>query len=145
MNTMQNPWFLEVGHHLKIARAAEVLYISQPVVSYQIKAMEEELGVQLFTRSNRSVALTEAGAYLYNRLGPISRQLGEVVSTAKAIQERERSVIMILVRRLTDYADLTRPIKHFSESHPSVQVDIFPPNDGNACKMLLSGEIQLAF
>lgn len=145
MNTMQIACFLEVGHHLNFARAAETLYISQPVVSYQIKSMEEELGIRLFTRSNRSVALTEAGTYLYTRLGSISRQLGEAVSVAKAIQDRERSIILLLVRRLTDYSSLTQTIKKFSESHPSTQVDIFPQSNEGTCKLLLGGEIQLAF
>ena len=145
MNTTQISCFLEVARQLSFARAAESLYSSQPVVSYQIKSLEEELGLKLFTRSNRAVALTEAGTYLYTRLGPISRQISESVTVAQAIQSRERSIILLLVRRLTDYADLTRPIKHFSESHPSVQVDIFPPSDSSTCKLLLSGEIQLSF
>lgn len=145
MNTMQIACFLEVAHHLSFARAAETLYSSQPVVSYQIKSLEEELGIKLFARSSRSVALTEAGTYLYTRLGPISRQLGEAVSVAKAIQDREHAVIQLLVRRLTDYSSLTDTIKAFSELYPTAQVDIFGPSDDSTCKLLLAGEIQLAF
>lgn len=145
MNTMQIACFLEVAHQLSFARAAETLYSSQPVVSYQIKSLEEELGIKLFVRSSRSVALTEAGTYLYTRLGPISRQLGEAVSVAKAIQDREHAVIQLLVRRLTDYSSLTRTIKAFYDLHPTAQVDIFGPSDDSTCKLLLTGEIQLAF
>lgn len=145
MNTMQIACFLEVAHHLSFARAAETLYSSQPVVSYQIKSLEEELGIKLFARSSRSVTLTEAGTYLYTRLGPISRQLGEAVSVAKAIQDREHAVIQLLVRRLTDYSSLTSTIKAFSSLYPTAQVDIFGPSDDSTCKLLLTGEIQLAF
>lgn len=146
MNTTQISFFLEVARKLSFARAAEALYCSQPVVSYQIKSLEEEIGVRLFTRNNRSVALTEAGMYLYTRLGPIDGQISEAVSVAKAIQDRERSIILLLVRRLTDYSALTRTIKDFSDSHPSAQVDIFTKSgDDNVCKLLLSGAIQLAF
>ena len=145
MNTTQISCFLEVARQLSFARAAETLYSSQPVVSYQIKSLEEELGLKLFTRSNRSVALTEAGTYLYTRLGPISRQISESVSVAQAIQNRERSIILLLVRRLIDYSSLTHTIKDFTDSHPSTQVDIFTQNDDGACKLLLSGKIQLAF
>lgn len=91
------------------------------------------------------MALTEAGTYLYTRLGPISRQLGEAVSVAKAIQDREHAVIQLLVRRLTDYSSLTDTIKAFSEVYPTAQVDIFGPSDDSTCKLLLAGEIQLAF
>lgn len=145
MNTTQISCFLEVARQLSFAKAAEVLYSSQPVVSYQIKSLEEELGLKLFTRNSRSVALTEAGTYLYTRMGPISRQLSEAVSVAQAIQNRERSILLLLVRRLIDYSSLTRTIKDFSDSHPSTQVDIFAQSDSSACKLLLSGKIQLAF
>lgn len=145
LNTTQISCFLEVARQLSFARAAESLYSSQPVVSYQIKSLEEELGLKLFTRSNRAVALTEAGTYLYTRLGPISRQISESVTVAQAIQSRERSIILLLVRRLTDYSNLTRTIKDFSDTHPSTQVDIFTQNDTGTCKLLLSGKIQLAF
>lgn len=146
MNTTQISCFLEVAQQLSFARAAEALYSSQPVVSYQIKSLEEELGVRLFSRNNRSVALTEAGTYLYTRLAPISRQLSEAVTVAQAIQDRERSVILMLVRRLADYSSLTGTIKDFSDAHPSTQIDIISrPGDDNVCKLLHSGAIQLAF
>lgn len=146
MNTTQISCFLQVAQQLSFARAADALYSSQPVVSYQIKSLEEELGVKLFTRNNRSVSLTEAGTYLYTRMGPISHQLSEAVAVAKAIQDRERSVILMLVRRLADYSSLTETIKDFSDSHPSTQIDIVSqPGDDNVCKLLHSGTIQLAF
>lgn len=146
MNTTQISCFLQVAQQLSFARAADALYSSQPVVSYQVKSLEEELGIKLFTRNNRSVALTEAGTYLYTRLGPISHQLSEAASVAKAIQDRERSVILMLVRRLVDYSSLTRTIKDFSHSHPSTQIDIISrPGNDNVCKLLHSGTIQLAF
>lgn len=145
MNTTQISCFLEVARQLSFARAAESLYSSQPVVSYQIKSLEEELGVKLFARNNRTVTLTEAGTYLNTRLIPLSRQLEEAVSIAKAIQGREQTMILVLVRRLTDYANLSTAIKIFSEAHPQAHVDIYPQLEGNTCKLLFSGEIQLSF
>lgn len=145
MNTTQISCFLEVARQLSFVRAAEVLYSTQPVVSYQIKSLEEEMGVKLFTRNNRTVTLTEAGLYLNARLGPLSRQIEEAVSVAQAIQSRERTMLMILVRRLTDYSNLSAAIKLFMEEHPKAQVDIYPQSESNTCKLLFSGEVQLAF
>ena len=53
--------FIEVARQLNFARAAETLYISQPAVSRQIHALENELGVRLFDRTRHVVALTSAG------------------------------------------------------------------------------------
>lgn len=59
--------FIEVARQLNFARAAETLYISQPAVSRQIHALENELGVRLFDRTRHVVALTSAGESFYPR------------------------------------------------------------------------------
>lgn len=145
MNTMQVSCFLEVAKQLSFVRAAEVLYSTQPAVSYQVKALEEELGIKLFDRTNRTVTLTEAGVYLYSRLTPLAHQLQESISVAQAIQAREHTMLILLIRRLTDYSNLSKAIKLFIEAHPQAQIDIYPQAEANACKLLFSGEVQLAF
>lgn len=61
MNTFQLTCFLTVAETLSFARAAELLHVTQPAVTHQIKVLEQELGVQLFFRSTRSVLLTTEG------------------------------------------------------------------------------------
>jgi DNA-binding transcriptional LysR family regulator len=53
--------FWAVAKHLSFRRAAEEVYLSQPAVSLQIKALEEEVGLQLFDRSGSHISLTAAG------------------------------------------------------------------------------------
>lgn len=60
-------YFTVVAQELNITRAAEKLNMSQPPLSNQIKALEEELGVQLLIRGNRHLTLTEEGALLLRR------------------------------------------------------------------------------
>ncbi|MGI9075518.1 MAG: LysR substrate-binding domain-containing protein [Bryobacteraceae bacterium] len=54
--------FLAVAEHLSFRRAAEALYLSQPALSLQVRALEEELGFPLFLRDRRTVSLTAAGS-----------------------------------------------------------------------------------
>lgn len=61
MNTTQLSCFVEVASTLSFSRAAEHLHLSQPAVSHQVKALENELGVDLLVRSTRSVRLTDEG------------------------------------------------------------------------------------
>ncbi|WP_159721521.1 LysR family transcriptional regulator [Enterococcus sp. CSURQ0835] len=60
-------YFLTVAREKTISRAAEVLHLSQPTLSKQLKELEAELGVKLFERGNREITLTADGIYLQNR------------------------------------------------------------------------------
>ena len=62
-------FFLTVAREESFSRAAETLFLSQPTLSRQIKDMEDELGVRLFTRTNRNVILTPEGQRLFQTLG----------------------------------------------------------------------------
>lgn len=61
MNVFQMECFLAVAENLNFARAAEQLHVTQPAVTQQIHALEKELNVKLFTRTTRTVKLTEQG------------------------------------------------------------------------------------
>lgn len=81
MNLNRLQCFAAVAEELHFHKAAERLHMAQPPLSRQIRVLEEELGVTLFNRSTRTVALTEAGRLLY----PDVRKL---LLDAKAIERR---------------------------------------------------------
>lgn len=145
MNSTQITCFLEVAKSLSFVRAAEALYTTQPVISYQIKSLESELAVQLFTRNNRNVTLTAAGEYLYTQFEPIHQKIREIVGIAQEIQNQEQPGLVLLVRRLVDYSCLTRTIKVFSDNYPLVRVDILTHNEHRTHNLLTSNQIQMAF
>lgn len=59
--------FLEIAREGSMTAAAEVLHVSQPALSKQMKDLENELGQELFRRGSRSVSLTDAGTLLRRR------------------------------------------------------------------------------
>ena len=67
MNVRQLRFFLQIAELGSVTRAATFLHIAQPALSRQIQQLEDELGVTLFQRSDRGVALTDAGALLRDR------------------------------------------------------------------------------
>ncbi|MEO7404936.1 MAG: LysR substrate-binding domain-containing protein [Burkholderiales bacterium] len=89
MNIRQLHYFLQIAELKSFTRAAAVLHIAQPALSRSIRGLEEELGVPLFLRSERGVALNEAGALLKDRaadlLAGFAQLRDEVAAQAKEL------------------------------------------------------------
>ena len=72
------PCFMVAADKQNFTRAAESLFYSQAYVSKQIAELEAELGTSLFIRKNKSVELTEAGQFLYDRAGHINNEISQL-------------------------------------------------------------------
>jgi len=83
MNFYQLAYFKKVAETNSISRAADTLLITQPAVSRQIKALEDELGERLFDRIGKKVYLTRAGEVLYAHVGRILRSVEEAKIAVK--------------------------------------------------------------
>jgi acetyl esterase/lipase len=77
--------FVAVAEELNFSRAAERLYLSQPALSRQIRALERVVGCDLLHRSTRHVALTLAGEALLDRARPVLAALDEAVAAAQSV------------------------------------------------------------
>ena len=80
-------YFLAVAEDLHFRKAAERLFISQPGLSRQIKQMEDDLGIKLFERHNRKVALTKPGKYLQKELAKNLKNLEHIFKHAKLLND----------------------------------------------------------
>ena len=77
--------FVAVAEELNFGRAAERLYITQPALSRQIRALEELLGCELLRRSTHRVELTIAGEALLDRVRPVLREVDAAVSAVQSL------------------------------------------------------------
>lgn len=88
-------YFKMVANELHFRRAAEKLFISQPPLSRQIKELEDELGVLLFTRKNKQVALTDAGKYFKKETDALFARLEESKTKVRQIHRGQSGELMI--------------------------------------------------
>jgi len=82
--------FSAAARHLSFSRAAEEMHLSAPAVSMQIKELEEELGLALFLRSGRKVALTPAGDTFRVHADKVLSSLLEAETAMKTIRDAKR-------------------------------------------------------
>ncbi len=135
--------FLSASKHMSFTRAAEELHISAPAISLQIKEMEDDMGVHLFTRENRKVALTSAGEYflLY------ARRVSSTLNEANTMMERFRGTqfrhLKIGMVSTAEYF-LPQMLAEFKKDYPNLQVRIEIRNRPQLIELLRDGEIDIA-
>jgi DNA-binding transcriptional LysR family regulator len=116
--------FLCIAQHLNFTRAAVELGLTPSALSHSLRALENRLGVRLFNRTTRSVALTEAGARLYARLKPAFRDIDDALEDLNNFRDKPSGNLRITAGRqacelvllpiasefLQDYADISLEI-----------------------------------
>ncbi len=88
-------YFLAVADELSFTRAAEGLYVAQPALSKQVRALETRLRTELFIRGHRSIELTEAGATLVPRARRIIAEWESAVADVRAVTDTARQTITV--------------------------------------------------
>ena len=111
-----------LGEELNYRRAAERLFITQPALSTAIKQLEHQLGVMLFTRTTREVALTELGAAWLPKVHEALRGIDSAVDDLIAISAHYRRIRLgYLIGTGADL--LFRLVRHFEVAHPEITVE----------------------
>ena len=109
--------FREVANQASFRRAAEVLYITQPAVTQQIKALEEELGSRLFDRSGGKVRLTAAGETLLRRAGEAEATLNRAIEEIGSLEGEVRGSLRIAASTTIAQYVLPRLLAEFARQH----------------------------
>ena len=137
-------YFVTVAEELNITKAAEILKISQPPLSSQIKNLEEEVGTPLFIRGKRHLTLTDAGRLLYQRAKDIlslsEKASAEILSLSRGMTG---TVAIGLVEGMAP--DIAAEwFAGFLGEHPGVRFRILDGNSDDLIEKMRGGLIDLA-
>lgn len=118
-------YFLTVVREESITRAAEALHITQPTLSRQLAQMEEALGVKLFVRGTRKIALTNEGLLLQRRAEEIVELIDKTQRELAEQGEQIEGVVSIGCGDLKSVQMLPELIRTFHEKYPRVTFDLY--------------------
>ncbi|MNN25803.1 HTH-type transcriptional regulator DmlR [compost metagenome] len=116
--------FLSIANHLSFSRAAVELGLSPSALSHALRGLEERLGVRLFNRTTRSVALTEAGERLYARLKPAFRDIDDALEDLNSFRDKPSGNLRINAGRSATQLVLLPLVGRFLETCPDVSIEI---------------------
>jgi DNA-binding transcriptional LysR family regulator len=135
--------FLAVGRLGNVSRAAEEMFLTQPTLTARLKALEEELGDQLFVRTSRGMRLTEAG----REFAPYAeRVVGSFVEGKRHLEElRGASGGRLVLGASPGVGTYALPglLERFTAAYPRVSVSVRTGHSKEILQMTLNEEVQL--
>ena len=134
-----------VDSGLNITAAAERLYTSQPGISKQLKQLEAELGVQLFTRKGKSLAaITPAGREVIARARKILREVGNITSLASDLTSELDGTLSIATTHTQARYVLPEVIKPFRERYPRVDLELHQGTSEQIAELISTNKVDFA-
>ncbi|MCR4823680.1 MAG: LysR family transcriptional regulator [Treponema sp.] len=138
MELRQMEYFKAVAESGSINSASQVLNISQPPLSYSIKNLEEELGIQLFERSSRGIVLTEAGKIFYKHVSDI---IGRTALATRETCLAGKKRIMRFGLTPTVVPILAPYLNRLSQKEEDIQFELFEGNTFHLKELIEDGTI----
>ena len=125
MTTQQIRFFLEAAECLNFTEAAKRLFVAQSTLSKQIALLEDELGLKLFYRSNRTVGLTPAGSLFRGEMEKVEHRLTEAIDRARHVNRGLDGTLSVGILDIIDPSLFVSPLlKLFQERYPRVELSI---------------------
>lgn len=146
MKLQQLKYIWEVAHHdLNVSATAQALFTSQPGISKQIRMLEEELGVEIFSRSGKHLTrITPAGEAILSITGEILRQVESVKRVAQEFSDEARGDLAIATTHTQARYALPPVIRKFMDQYPEVTLHMNQGTPTQIAEMAANGSVDFA-
>ncbi len=144
MTFNQIRYFLTVAECLSFTEAAKCLFLTQPALSRQVSAMEEELGTQLFLREHKTLKMTPGGSILYNRFKELMDDYNDAVADARTANlgyEGHLHLGFLDVYDISNY--FPEILKEFRNNYPHISLSLGRYSLGELITKLHDGSLDL--
>ena len=135
--------FSEVARHLSFSKAAQALHLTPPAVTMQVKELEADVGLPLFDRSGRAVALTTPGEYMLVYARRMLATLKDAQDAAARLKHVEAGTLTIGMVSTAKYF-LPRLLAEFRREHEGVEIRLAEGNREKLVQMLQANDVDVA-
>ncbi len=137
-------YFLAVAKEENMTRAAELLHVTQPTLSKQLKSLEDELGKKLFTRHSFSITLTEEGRLLRDRAEDLITMAEKISNEFTSMDDITGGEIYLGLAESSHISYLAKAIKKLKEKYPDLHYNIISGDTEQVIDKLNKGILDFA-
>jgi DNA-binding transcriptional LysR family regulator len=137
--------FLSIAETLHFGHTAELIHLSQPALSLQIRALEEEVGVRLFERNRRKTTLTAAGAAFRDDAAAALSQLDQAIRRARLAGRGKLGLLRIGFVSTAGSEIVADIVRQFRELNPEVEFSLRNILTAEQIQMLETGALDIGF
>jgi DNA-binding transcriptional LysR family regulator len=137
--------FLSIAETLHFGRTAELIHLSQPALSLQIRALEEEVGVRLFERNRRKTTLTAAGSAFRDDATRALAQLDQAIRRARLAADGKLGLLRIGFISTAGSEIVPNIVGQFRELKPEVEFSLRAITTADQVRMLETGSLDIGF
>lgn len=146
MKLQQLRYIWEVAHHdLNVSATAQSLYTSQPGISKQIRLLEDELGVEIFSRSGKHLTrITPAGEAILKTAGEVLRKCESIKQVAQEFGDEKKGSLTIATTHTQARYILPKIIQAFIKKYPDVSLHMHQGTPMQIAEMAADGSVDFA-
>lgn len=145
MELRQLRYLSAVARHGSFTLAAQELHVAQPAVSQQVRRLEQELGVELLSRTTRRVVVTEAGELALARAGRIIADADALRAEMDELHGLLRGTLALGVIPAVGALDPAPLLARFRSRHPAVDIRLIETTLSDTLDLLRAGRLDLCF
>jgi len=146
MKLQQLRYIWEVAHHdLNVSATAQSLYTSQPGISKQIRLLEDELGVEIFSRSGKHLTrVTPAGEAILKTAGEVLRKVESIKQVAQEFSNEKKGSLSIATTHTQARYALPSTIQTFIDRYPDVSLHMHKGTPMQISELAADGSVDFA-
>lgn len=137
-------YFVAIAESLSVSKAAKELHLTQSALTNALSDLESLLGVQLFARSHKGVALTQQGHQFLMSSRRVLASVADAANSVQIVRQNQPGVLNLGVTSLVSGYYLSEPLSRFSHQYPDVSIAIQEDDPAYIEHQLVNGEVDVA-